>query len=653
MNKYFFTALTKLYIIEVFYCITAGLRIFDRIIFYWIRGNMKLKQMNFIKLIFAFALFLYGSNALPSTEKTAVRDYQVEVIPGKSLAGSKNLNNGQLSEYKNNSEETGQRASAFNTFNLEPLKSAPDNESIVIRSALEKMSGGKKMSKGSISGQVKPVTKDIATDLNRQKLVIGNTATRGEKNNDIEKKGITFNFPNVSLQEFVRFVANLNKKILIGANLLQGNVTLKTPKELSLEELMEVFEALLNSHGLDYMMTEDSMQIFQKASSDIKVYKINYLKSVDIAKSLSDIFKMSFNVGGVPQRIMIESLDQANAVVVLAPKEKHVEIAKAIKDLDWRRRQVLLEIRIVELTYNEKFGFGVTGGTSGSKNPAYGIGKDITKASVSPAPALGTAGTSAPYSGVVWDNGHYFANLEANKDVTELKILSQPKLLTAENQKAEIKIGKKQPIVSSSMNIGTEGNTGLPVTNTSVDWKDIGIDINVTPRVNSNRDVSLDFNLKLTAILRSEKVMGTEEYPIIGHRIAQNSSTVMDNEMLVIGGLLKNEKNIVKVKVPFFGEVPGMGWLFTTTSEETEQTELLIFIKPRVIENRKEGYRVTKIVTKKFEDYDPSRTKQLKKMVKGERDHSWNVFNIYQYFNSGEYRGEQDVVPQEWGSFHD
>ena len=135
------------------------------------------------------------------------------------------------------------------------------------------------------------------------------------------------------MQEFARFVANLNKKILIGANLLQGNVTIKTPKKLTLEKLMEVFGALLNSHGMSYVIAGNYMQIFQKSDSDIKVYKINYLKSADIAKSLSDIFKMSFNVGGVPQRIMINSLDQANSIIVLAPKEKHIEIAKAIKKM--------------------------------------------------------------------------------------------------------------------------------------------------------------------------------------------------------------------------------------------------------------------------------------------------------------------------------
>ena len=125
----------------------------------------------------------------------------------------------------------------------------------------------------------------------------------------------------------------------------------------------------------------------------------------------------------------------------------------------------------------------------------------------------------------------------------------------------------------------------------------------------------------------------------------------MDNEMLVIGGLMKEEKNVAKNKVPFFGEVPFMGWLFSTTSEEAEQTELLVFIKPRVIENAEDGKRVTKIVNKNYERYDKDNAKKLKKMIKGERDNSWDVFNIYQYFNNGEYKGEQDVIPQEWGSF--
>ena len=251
---------------------------------------------------------------------------------------------------------------------------------------------------------------------------------------------------------------------------------------------------------------------------------------------------------------------------------------------------------------------------------------------------------------MAYDNGQFFANLEATKEIKDLKILSQPRLLTAENQKAEISIGKKQPIVSTATAVST-GRNQKPVTKTSIDWKDIGIELNITPRINANRDVSLDFKLQITAIISTTGVMGQQKYPVIGHRIISNSSTVMDKEMLVIGGLVKEEKKVAKNKVPFFGEVPFMGWLFSTTSEEAEQTELLFFIKPHVIESTEEGNNVTKIVTKDYERYDKDRAKEIKKMINGERDNSWNVFNLYQYFNNGEYKGEQDVIPQEWGSF--
>ena len=100
--------------------------------------------------------------------------------------------------------------------------------------------------------------------------------------------------------------------------------------------------------------------------------------------------------------------------------------------------------------------------------------------------------------------------------------------------------------------------------------------------------------------------------------------------------------------------MPSIGWLFSTTSEVAMQTEVIILIKAHVISNIGESRTVTEKATKKLENYDKNRTKELKKMVKGERDNSWNIFNAYQYFNNENYReDEQNLVPQEWGSFGD
>ena len=475
-----------------------------------------------------------------------------------------------------------------------------------------------------------------------------NKHKKSHSNNDnTEIPSISFDFPNVTLVEFTRFIANLNKKILIGENLLQGNITIKTPKKLTLKRLMNVFSAILNSRGLSYLIAGKYLQIYQKSDSEVKVYQINYLTASDVAKSLSDTFKMSFDVGGQPEKIMINSLDDANCVVVLAPKARQLEIEKAIKKLDWRRRQVLLEIMIVELTYTKDFGFGVTAGGDVGGSIVGGVGPSMTSYKGSTiAPNL-SSHNSNPYTGLLFNDGNFMVDLQANEYISTIKILNQPRILTAENQKAEINVGHQEPIIQAQTNMGVSSGD-VPASETSVDWKDIGTDIKITPRINSKRDVTLDFDMTITSIVAHTDVGSFKDYPVIGQRITKNTSTIKDNHTLIIGGLLKDEKKNQKYKVPFLGDAPYIGWMFSTFDDESTQTELVMFITPRVIESTEDGQQVTYSGIKKMEDYDSKETNIIKESVKGKRGANWNTFNLYDYFNDDKYRQEQDFIPQNW-----
>ena len=495
------------------------------------------------------------------------------------------------------------------------------------------------------------VTVRVIDDSKKKSEPTNETKNLKKKKEVEETPNISFDFPDVSLAEFTRFVANLNKKMLIGENLLQGNITIKTPKKLTLERLMKVFQALLNSKGLSYMISGKYMQVFQKSDSEVKVHQINYLKAKDVAKTLQNIFKMSFNVGGRPERIMVNSLDDANCVVVLAPKARQLEIEKAIHSLDWRRRQVLLEIKIVELTYNNHFGFGISAGAD-YHGISGGIGPKMTTYSGETVGPL-MPDIKTPYTGFLYNNGQFMFDLEAEEKISKHRVLSQPKILTSENEKAEINVGHQEPIQQAQTNMAVD-STSIAASETSVDWKDIGIKVTITPRVNSARDVTLDFEMTSTSIVDHITVGSFENYPVIGQRIAKNTSTVKDKHTLVLGGMLKEEKKTQKYKFPFLGDMPGVGWMFTTFNETASNTEIIMFITPHVIENTEEGTEVTKHAIKSFEDYDENNKDAVIRGVRGERDKSWDTFNIYDYFNDEKYKEKiQEIIPQNWSNPND
>ncbi|MCF7791062.1 MAG: hypothetical protein K9L78_01480 [Victivallales bacterium] len=579
----------------------------------------------------------------------------------KTLLGAEYSKNNQTQLKTNASDEITANRKRFLKFKKMLLKSIPPEERTQMQQELTSLSNNKEF----LEKLSPEIMRHIKNEVDNYNSGIKNADSRKHTNNtsnalktnnaeklktnvkkDRNKRNISFDFPKVELEEFARFVAELNKKILIGANLLQGKITLETPEKISLNELMEIFEAILNGNGLSYMVSEDYMQIFQKSNSEARVYKINYLKASDVAKTLSEIFRMSFRVGGVPEKVMISSLDQANSLLILAPKEKHAEIAQAIKEIDFRRRQVLMEVRVIELTHNNEFGFG---GTFAMKYKATsgGMAPDASSFSGKANGYAPPLGSSQPYSGVLYNNGQFMYDLEADQNISHLKILSQPKILTSENQKAHIKVGKQQPVVNAETAIGTSQND-KPIEKTTVDWKDIGVDLKITPRINSVRDVTLDLEMKITSIIRTTTVGSWTDYPVIGQRITKNSSTVRDNEMLFIGGILKDRKVTTKSSVPFFGDMPYIGWMFATTKETTEQTELIIIIIPRVIETPSDGTFVTENIKEDFLNYDKGNKKDLETMIEGKRGKFMDIFNLYNYFNDSEYRKEQPVVPQQW-----
>ncbi len=486
------------------------------------------------------------------------------------------------------------------------------------------------------------------------------------KEKNIQDRIITFDFPNTELTVFARFVAKLSHKILIGQELLKGNIDIKSQSNLDLKEVKEIFRTVLFSKGLDFTENDIYMEIIQRSDSIVKVYQINYLKSSDLAKALSQMFRMSFNVGNQPVNIQITSIDDANALMVLAPKNLQLEIEKSIKKLDKRLKQVMLNILVLELNRKSLFGFGVDFGFS---DGTYNVGSNpggtmatSTSQAINPSKIAGTMafGTAAAGSagGVSYKNGNWTVDVQALDKYTKLKVLTQPRVLTADNQKAEIKLGKKEPYVTTSVSIGSSGEggvTGNSSTSSSISTEDVGIDIEITPRINNLKSVILEIKLKITSNVGTLPVISGKEsdsknnvnnIPQIGHRIINNTSNVMNGEVLVLGGLLKNDKTVIKTAPPFVGDVPLVGWMFEKESEAAEQTELMVFISPTVIYDEEEGKLMTKDETKTLLNYDQETKVQLESMLEGKKTLNDNVFNLFDYFTNGKYRSEQGFIPQ-------
>jgi general secretion pathway protein D len=162
--------------------------------------------------------------------------------------------------------------------------------------------------------------------------------------------------------------------------------------------------------------------------------------------------------------------------------------------------------------------------------------------------------------------------LEKNTDVN---ILSTPKILTLDNHEAVINISQEVPYLESTQQTNTGGIL------TSYAYKDVGVILTVTPRINKSETVSLEVNQQINNLIEFTLFNA----PVISKREASASVTVKDGQTMIIGGIIEDKKTETINKVPILSSFPLIGKLFQRKEITSGKTELMVFITPRIIRN--------------------------------------------------------------------
>ncbi|RMD80951.1 MAG: type II secretion system protein GspD, partial [Lentisphaerae bacterium] len=283
-----------------------------------------------------------------------------------------------------------------------------------------------------------------------------------------------------------------------------------------------------------------------------------------------------------PSAITIVPVESTNTLLITAPPTILDQIQHMIKNLDIRRRQVMIEVKILEVDHDDLNALGTNW-----TNIVKGLqrsGHTITH-TVSMAGSLTDTLFAYQFNRDLNDGGSIDAAIQFMRSKGLVKIISEPKLLTADNQKAQIKIGQEEPFVKSV----TKLNDGSNNTVSDVVYKDIGLEMTITPHINADRDVALEISFKSSSILSSVSVGDNQQVPRTGKREANANVTVKDGNFLIMGGFTERRRSVIEKKVPLLGSVPILGWLFRSKSATEKEVELLIFIIPKVVENESEA----------------------------------------------------------------
>jgi general secretion pathway protein D len=188
-------------------------------------------------------------------------------------------------------------------------------------------------------------------------------------------------------------------------------------------------------------------------------------------------------------------------------------------------------------------------------------------------------------------------NLYANYG--QLTVLSSPTIMTSENKKAVINVSNSVPIVtqqqvSASTGVGQtvpqqQQQVPSQVLTQSVEYRDAGIILTVTPRISDKRVVALDVKQTVNDVGDPRPPSGS---PDIIKREAETSVVLRDNQTLVLGGLIRTRRSSTKQGIPWLSKIPVVGFLFGATADRIERTELLLLITPRVIGDPSEGQEI-------------------------------------------------------------
>lgn len=418
---------------------------------------------------------------------------------------------------------------------------------------------------------------------------------------------ITLDFNEVEIPVFVRFISELTGKNFVldeAIKKLGGKISVFSPTKVTPDQAYSMFVAALEVSRIAVVPKGAVYQIVPMGElppeRGVYVYKLKHANATDLAAVLTNLVARSQTVAQTapgtrpPLRPLTEFeapvqvfADKAtNSIVVSATKSAYSRIQSVIRDLDTRRKQVFVEAVILEVQVDRLRQIGtdplqvIGAGKSGAVQGIAGLNRAPEDLA---AIAQTISGVASGGSVTVLNTVNVRAFLNLLMSLTDTNILSTPQVLAADNQKAKIVVGENRPFPTGQ----AQGITGGTLV--TIERKDVGVTLELTPQVLEDDLIRLELKQEITAIAENVAQTigsGTASIPVgptTTKRSMETTTIARDNQTIVVGGLVRDNITLSERKVPFFGDIPWLGWLFRFQSKQTEKLNLLVFLTPHLI----------------------------------------------------------------------
>jgi len=328
---------------------------------------------------------------------------------------------------------------------------------------------------------------------------------------------------------------------------------------------------------------------------DQSVIKTFYLSNLSQATELQDVVNAVRTLLEVQR---IQQLQSQNAIIVRGTPDQIALAQKLVDDLDKSKPEVVIDVVVMQVSRDKTRTLGITPPTSTSISLNNNINTTATTVT-GPNGGTGTVtqstgtGAGSPTSSI---NLNRIGNLNATDFTISIpgitasaiigdsntKIIQNPQIRALDGQKATLKIGDRVPVATGSFQPGIGGVGINPLVNTQFQYLDVGVNIDITPRVHAGREVSLKVSLDISSVTGQSNIGGISQ-PIIGQRKIEHEIRLKEGEVNLLGGMMEEDQTQSMSGLPLLSQIPFLKYFFGSDTRDHRENELVFALIPHIV----------------------------------------------------------------------
>src|SRR6266699_1908838 len=321
------------------------------------------------------------------------------------------------------------------------------------------------------------------------------------------------------------------------------------------------------------------------------VIKTFYLANLSQPTELQDVVNALRQILEISR---IQPLPSQGALVVRGTPDQIALAEKLVGDLDKARSEVIVDVAVMQVSRDKARTLGINPPTSATVALQNNINTTTPTTTGGTTTTTGNTGSTSGSANQI--NLNRLGNLNATDFTVTInpatatalfndsttKIIQNPQIRAVDGQKASLKIGDRVPVATGSFQPGIGGVGINPLVNTQFQYLDVGVNIDITPRVHAGREVTLKMSLDISAVTSRVNIGGIDQ-PVIGQRKIEHEIRLKDGEVNLLGGILENQQTKSLSGIPGLAQIPILKYLFSQTTSDNRENEIVFAIIPHII----------------------------------------------------------------------